>query len=163
MLYVIYDAAKHGIPGLVNLRQLFTEGSMLLDKQYDADLEFVAPWLFSVDENSMHILKSTNIQLQDLLWFESKVEVADIITAFQKLIYNNYPENAKQFFRVWDIQVLMQELSKPKGNPVFDLFKVIDNIYLLKDEMMKMYYLDFWGVLNNKTIQNILNPAVQQS
>ena len=163
MLYVIYDAAKHGIPGLMTLRQLFGKGSMLLNKQYDGDLEFVAPWIFGVDENSMQTLKSTDIQLQDLLWFESKVEQADIINAFQKIIYNNDPANAKQFFRVWDIQVLMQELTKPKGNPVFELFKVIDNIYLLKDEMMKMYYLDFWGVLNNKTIQNILNPVVQHT
>ena len=157
MLYVVYDSAKHGVAGLMMLRQVFKDNDMLLNKTYDGDLEYVAPWIFKIEENEMQKLKTMHISLQDLLWFESKVEMSDIIHAFQKIIYNNDPENATQFFRVWDIQILVQELAKPKDNPVYDFFKVIDNIYLLKDEMMRMYYLDFWGVLNDRTVQNILH------
>ncbi len=156
MMYLIYDTAKHQVPGLMALKAQFPVHDMLLDKAFDGDLEYVAPWIFQVEEEKMDALKSLHINAQNLLWFDSKVTIFDIIKAFQKLIYNNNPENAKQFFRVWDIQVLVQELAKPKDSPVFDLFKVIDNIYLLNDEMMKMYYLDFWGVLNNKTVQNII-------
>ncbi len=156
MLFLIYDTAKHEVPGLMALRQQFPVHDMLLNRKYDGDLEFVAPWLFQVEEDKMDTLKSVNIDAQNLLWFESKVDLPDIVKVFQDVIYNNDPEHAKQFFRVWDINMLVQQLSGPKDSPVLKLFTVIDHIYLLNDEMMKMYYLDFWGVLNNKTVQNII-------
>lgn len=156
MLYLVYDAAKYGVPGLMSLKEQFPRHELLLSKEFDSDLAFVAPWIFRIEEEKMEAFQNLTVDSQNLLWFESKVEMLDIIKAFQKIIYNNDPEFAKEYFRVWDIKVLVGELSKPKENPVLDLFKVIDNIYLLNEEMMKMYYLDFWGVLNNKTAQNII-------
>ena len=156
MMFLIYDTAKHEIPGLISLKKQFSKHDMLLNKCYDGDLEYVAPWIFQIAEEELHALKSLNIDAQEMLWFDSKASLIDIIRVFQNIIYNNDPRNAKQFFRIWDIQILVQELSKQNDNPVFKLFEVIDNIYLLNDEMMKMYYLDFWGVLNNKTLKNII-------
>lgn len=156
MLYLVYDCAKHGLQNLLNLKAAFKYHDMLLDKQYDCSLEFVAPWIFQIEEEQMDVFRSMDLPTQDLLWFDSKVEMQDIIKAFQKVIYNGDPEFAPQYFRIWDIQIMVGELSKPNTESIQSLFKVIDNFYLLKDEMMKMYYLDFWGVLNTKTAQNIV-------
>lgn len=156
MMFLIYDTAKHEVPGLIALKKQFPIHDMLLNKTYDGDLEYVAPWIFQVAEEAMEAIKSIDIDAQDLLWFESRASMLDIVKIFQQIIYNNDPKHAKQFFRVWDIQILVQELAEQKDDPVFELFKVIDNIYLLNDKMMKMYYLDFWGVLNNKTVHNII-------
>lgn len=153
---MIYDAALNGPANLFHIKKVFITHQCLLNTAYDGDITYAAPWIFEVKEEQLDWFKSSNLQAQELLWIESTNSITDITMAFQKLIYPQGVQLSKSFFRCWDIDVLLNDL-KEKNSKCKQLFQIIDHIYLLKDEFMQAYYLDYWGILNKKTINNILN------
>ena len=151
MLYMIYDAGLLGGAPLFAFKQNIPNGQMLLHHEFDKDLEWAAPWIFPITEEHLEWLSNEHYTTSKFLWFESTATQFDLVQAFRKIIYNNDPEHATSFFRCWDLNVLLDDLRNEKSRCKY-LFQFIDHLYLIRDEDMQAYYLDYWGVLNVKSM-----------
>lgn len=155
MQYFIYDTSVHGITNLMALKACISSNQFVLDERYDKDMMWCGPWLFQINDSDLEIMRQKLLLHQNYLWFSSEASLQELTLLFQKVIYQNYPQSSRVFFRCWDLKVIMEDL-KQNNSQCKLLFQLIDHLFLISDEYMQAYYLDHWGVLNTKTISSII-------
>lgn len=155
MLYLIYDAAQYGSQQLYQLLSKVKNCNMLFHPIYDAGLEWVAPWIFSVTDDDLESINKEQWNKDSYYLIESKASLLELTNLFSDLIYQKDPQHAISYFRCWDIQVLIKDLLS-ENSECKKLFQYIDKIYNLSEDNIETYYLDVWGKLHKKTINHLL-------
>lgn len=154
MHYLIYDSAKYGSYNLMLLRGAFATNAMLLSTRYDNDMEFVAPWIFKYENEQAGVFNQLSITSQNLCWIDTEASLQDIVSIYQKIIYNGDIANAKQFYRCWDVKVAREELHK-SSEIAHNLLRVTGSIYLPDGKNFEHYTIDAWGKIVKKLVNSI--------
>jgi len=149
MLYIIYDSALNGLPGLIALQHLFPVHCSLFRGTRDEMLSDVAPYLFLVVEDFTQRISGLDVPLEGLLVMESERELEKLAAHFQRFIYQTV--NKKEyFFRFWDARVLQKFLPTCEESQLIMFFDGVKSYSLKSETGLKQFVFTSYGLQTTK-------------